>query len=415
MHLTHDPIAAPSNRWLTGPRSVGVVVSCVLAWSAPMFAQMDAQASLALRDGEPTPSGRITAISIGGVTITSPEGDQPKVVTLGWDRIAEVNGAEAQSQAKDFLALAEPAWRARIRLSRGDAPGAEPLLEPLFARLEGQSGPTACTVASGLLRCRLVRQAQSAAVRPWLALVASGEPETIFDTPQIAADGIVVSPVTDTSTGLAPALPPIWLPGPSLQAMMVQGKGAPATTPGASSPARLRANLLGDLYIASARALTGQPVAITPRPSSDAAVTLVWDVVAATAGTTEQRAEARGQLALRLADEQIPQWMEAWCRVALGRSMLKDGDADQKLLGMVHLLNVPARLDQVSPYLAGVAIVDVAQAQERMGHADAAARLWRQLEDRFPGHPAMAMRAVHDAVGPAGAGDNGPKGGGGGT
>ena len=362
--------------------------------------QPDARRSLALRGGAETPEGKVTAVTLDGVSIELSGGEAPRTVVLGWDRVATVSGieslgADAAATAIECRPLADTAWRARTRLSRGDAPGAEPLFESLFTRYEGRAGPTPAVVASGLLRCRLTRQAQAAAVRPWLALVASGEAEAVFDTPALVADGIVVPPLTDPATGLAPGLPPIWIAGPSLQAVGAREYAQSTDTPTPAPSAR--AALLSGLYVASARAAMGDAVTLPARPALDDGAALVWDVVAADAGTPEQRVTARGHITVRLADEATPQWIEAWCRVALGRSLLRDGSEEDVLLGMVHLLHVPSRLEHTSAYLAGVALLEVAQAQDRAGRADAAARVWRELEEKYPGHPALAERGLHAA------------------
>lgn len=364
----------------------------VLVWGAGVAR---ADVTITMRGGEQPPAGTVTGVDAAGVAVDVAGAGAEKVerVVLSWDRVAAVEGMDAAAQ---FAGVAETAWRARTRLARGDAPGAEPLLESLFTKYEGQRGATAGVVASGLLRCRLTRQAQAAAVRPWLALVASGEKEVVFDTPQLVADGIVVPAMVDAETGLAPALPPIWIESPAVEAMV-----AASVVGGNADASGKRAAVLGELYRQSAAATMGRKVSLPARPSDDAGAALVWDAVAATAGTKEERATARGALAARLSDEAglPPQWMEAWCRVALGRSLVMDGDGEERLRGLVHLVHVPARLEQVSPYLAGVALVDVARAMERGGDADGAARVWRELAEKFPGHPALSLRGVMDTTG----------------
>lgn len=354
-----------------------------------------ADGRVVLRGGEATPAGVVSGADAQGVSVDVAGQEKPERVVISWDRVASVEGVEG---AAAFSAVAESAWRARSRLARGDTAGAEPLFESLFSRYEGQQGATAGVVASGLLRCRLSRQAQAAAVRPWLALVASGAKETVFDTPTLVADGIVVPAVVDAETGLAPGLPPIWIPSPAVEAMV-----APASAAGTGGAGE-RAGVLAELYRASAASTMGRSVHMPVRSETDAGAALVWDVVAATAGTRDERAAARANLAARLGDEVLPaQWTEAWCRVALGRSQVLDGDGEERLRGVVNLMHVPARLEPVSPYLAGVALVDVARAMEQAGDTEAAARVWRELAERFPGHPALALRGLRESA-PAGGG-----------
>src|SRR6185436_14279511 len=75
---------------------------------------------------------------------------------------------ESAKKAAEFEALSTKAWRARTRAERGDWAAAEPLFEELFPLIEGKDGPTAAMVAEGLVRCRLRRGAQGAALWPWL-------------------------------------------------------------------------------------------------------------------------------------------------------------------------------------------------------------------------------------------------------
>lgn len=365
-------------------------VFTVRAWGA-------ADATVVLRGGVPAPQGTVVSVDAAGVSMDLP-GEQVQRVVLSWDKVASVQGVEG---ASDFVGVAEVAWRARSRLARGDAVGAEPLFETLFTKYEGQQGATAGVVASGLLRCRLSRQAQAAAVGAWLALVASGEQETVFDTPSLVADGIVVPAMMDAQTGLVPNLPPIWVASPAVDALATKPRTTPSSAPNAVAP---RADVLSDLFRASAASTMGRTVTL-PARSDDPGVALVWDVVAATAGNAQERAQARKNLNARLTGDTLPpQWEEAWCRVALGRSQSMDGDEEERLRGLVNLLHVPARLEPVSPYLAGVALVDAARVLERRGDVEGAGRVWRELAERFPGHPAQALRNVPDATLAPGAG-----------
>ena len=48
--------------------------------------------------------------------------------------------------------------------------------------------------------------------------------------------------------------------------------------------------------------------------------------------------------------------MEAWVRVGLGRSLMRESAVEDQLVGVAQMLHVPARLRGESPYLAGVAL-----------------------------------------------------------
>lgn len=367
--------------------------------------------------------GTVLAVSLAGVEVrdlTAPEGVERGKV-LSWDRVAAVRGGLEQ-EAQVYAELATDAWRARARMERGDLAGAEPLLEQLFVRYRGQQGPTAAMVASGLLRCRLQRQAQSAAVEAWLALMASEQPEVMFE-PSRDDEDVARPRVLDEAWGLAPQLPPIWVRGPALRVVL----GAIAGEGEASN----RAGRLARLYRLSAAVDAGEgadaeAVAKTlgERPSGDQGLELVWDVVASRVGVGPARDAALAGLRARLVPrsgdaEPLPAWAEAWTRVALGRAMLVRGEAgddgarlaqdDARNLGIVQLLHVPARLEGVSQYLAGVALAEVGAALEEDGQTDAAGRVRRMFFERYTGHPAQSMlmnsRAALD--GPMGAAGGG--------
>jgi hypothetical protein len=364
--------------------------------------------------------GPALAVSLGGVEVqdlAAPEG-VVRTRTLSWDRVRAVRGGLA-ADAAAFADIADDAWRARTRMERRDYAGAEPLLEQLFVRYRGQQGPTAAMVASGLLRCRLHRQAQSAAVEAWLALMASEQPEVLFEGGRRDED-VAIAPVLDERWGLAPQLPPLWVRGPALRVVL----GAIAGEGEASN----RAGRLALLYRLSAAVDAGEVTdadaiakALGARPTGDAGLELVWDVVASRVGMGEQRDAAiaglRARLAPRDADaEPLAGWVEAWSRVALGRAMLvptaqpaddaaRLAAADARNLGIVQLLHVPARLEGVSPYLAGLALAEVGAALEEDGQTDAASRVRRMFFERYAGHPAQSMlmgaRAALDAGGGA--------------
>jgi hypothetical protein len=347
------------------------------------------QTTLRFRVGEELPVQGVNGVSAQGVECVMHDG---KTVVVSWDRVAEVRGGKLEEVAREYSGLAQSAWRARTRLSRGDALGAEPLFESLFARYEGQSGATAAMVASGLLRCRSTRQAQASSVAPWLALLATGERETVFDSPVMASDGVMVSPVVDERTGLAPSLPPIWLVGPSLQSIVALERPRVAGAEEEGVAAR-RERVLRELFVAAARGTLGEPVTLHARPEADDGPMLAWDVVAVRFGTPEQQRQARVHIRTRIENLETSLWEECWCRVALGMAMVRESDEEQRLLGLAQLAHAPARLESTSPYLAGVALAEMARVLDAGSGSAGGLRAWRTLEERFPDHPAATTRA----------------------
>jgi hypothetical protein len=299
---------------------------------------------------------------------------------ISWDQVASVQG-DLASAAAPFMPTAEKLWRAKSRIDRGDLVGAEPLFEELFAQFVGKRGPTAAVAAGGLLRCRLGSGAQTAAVSPWLAyLNALGD----NDTPSLPSPDPdpTAGPAVDPATGLAPSLPPIWVNLPSVQSL-ARGQWTIGTG------ARPRVAALAAYYEQAARFEAGLPVQVpTISIEHDEAVALVREVVVSRIGDDVQRVAARQALAARL-KKRPPAWSEAWIRTALGRSLLVESARDSKLLGVAELVELPARLERVNPYLTGVALAEAAVALAKIGDAPGATQLRNELSDRFPGHPAL--------------------------
>lgn len=74
---------------------------------------------------------------------------------------------------------------------------------------------------------------------------------------------------------------------------------------------------------------------------------------------------------------------------------MRESSLEDQLLGVAHMLHVPARLRSASPYLAGVGLSSAAV------HASAAnpAGAWKlkkEIQDNLPGHPALDVDAVRD-------------------
>jgi len=144
----------------------------------------------------------------------------------------------------------------------------------------------------------------------------------------------------------------------------------------------------------------GAPEEPIPLRASDAGVTLVREVLESRSDDPGTRATARQALVARLS-ETPPPWVEAWCRAAIGRSLLRDGDADQRRQGIIELLHLPARLGEAHPYLAGIALAESARALRELGDPAGAATLEGELRTRYPSHPALELLAAHDGGAPA--------------
>lgn len=329
---------------------------------------------IVLRGPTPTPDGRVIRVDAAGVLVAWADTQgPPEQVSL--DRVRAVSGAHAESWSV-VAPTAERAWRARSRLERGDLAGAEPILESLATEYRAQSGSTAGSIFEGLLRCRIARQAHASAVEPWLSWLACG-----------GSDGSLLG---DTATlgsrdiRLVASLPPIWQDSPALRAMLATQDSGPAV--GALGSLR-------NLYFASAQFEIDGVEPPLPPVSADPAVAVVRDVVIARSGDAKARASARDALNKRLSGD-LPGWIQAWCRAAIGRSLARETDVESLRRAAIGLITVHTEHGSDAPFLAGFALAEAARICESMGDASSAAVVWSELNDRYPGHPSTNPGAV---------------------
>ena len=326
----------------------------------------------------------------GGAGVGGADPSGPAIVS--WDLVRRVDGPHADD-AKPFAAMADHLWRARTRLERGDIDQAEPLFEELARQFAGADGPTASVVFDGLCRCRVARGAQGAAVAAALDWLQARK--SVWSSPGSPAwigGQVHAASVLDESSGLIPSLPPVYA-----------GDGAGGASLGVAAlmddQSRWTEPSVGDLamlYRAAARFEAGLDPELRDLRSSAPGVRLVRDIVVARAGNQVQREESRKRLGEKLRDQDAEPWVQAWCRFGIGRSLLREDDADRKRDGLVQMLYVPACLAPVSPYLAGVAVGEAALWSNRMGDEKGAHALKVELGRAFPWHPANSWPGVID-------------------
>jgi hypothetical protein len=339
-----------------------------------------------LRAGADLPSADVISITAPGMVV----GDEgrPEWI-IGWDRVLRVDDPHA-AEAALFLRIGEELWRARTRLERGDAPSAEPIFERLLPELSPGGGPMLAVAAEGLLRCRLRRGAQVAAVEPWIEWLrvrdlGSADGPAPFAPDWSARSGM--EPIIDSATGLVPGMPPVWLDWSPVRVYA-------GTEPPASEGPPTKAATLAALYLHAARFEVGLEASlpVISRPD-DPGISLVLDMVLARSGGAEVRAGAREALTKRLSGERDT-WTEAWCRAAIGRSMIRESDEEDRRLGVVELLHLPARFSRSHPYLAGLCLAEASAALADLGDSAGAAALRKDLFDLFPDHPVLSWERV---------------------
>ncbi|TVQ30586.1 MAG: hypothetical protein EA376_12035 [Phycisphaeraceae bacterium] len=321
----------------------------------------------------------VVEVSPAGVTVESEDGGRR---IIGWDAVKQVRGTFAQ-QASDYARLSDMAWRARYRLARGDAPLAEPLFDELFTRLAGYDGPTPLMAAEGLLRCRLQRGAHAAAVTPWLEALRLHRAGHTHP----ADIGAGALSAIERDSGLAASLPPIWLELPWVRGFAESDE--PMRIGAAGDDEVVQA--LASLYRHAAAWETGSTDPVPSIPDAAAqhpGAQLVHQIVLARAGDSAQRREARAALEAGLRGD-LGSWREAWRRVGIGRSLLREQGEAERRAGLLHLLHLPARFGDTQPYLTGVALAEAVQALEASGENAGAERLRDELRSLDPEHPAL--------------------------
>ncbi|CAG1009492.1 hypothetical protein PHYC_03709 [Phycisphaerales bacterium] len=339
--------------------------------------------TLTLRGGDPVLVGGIEKADIDGLVFNA--GSARRVVP--WNRVAAVSGEGAVDAA--LLDIAGRAWRGCSRVERGDYAGAEPILEGIINSYAGRVGPTGADVSWALLKCRLSRGAYVQAVPVMLAYAGSISEgrgdwlESAASRREPSQDEIPDGQLWDDSLGLCPMLPPMWLDLPATQAL--------ARRDWTRSPGR--ADYLSAVYAASVRFESGLEATLPERPTIDEGGSLVFDVVAARVGDGDTRKRARAALADRLRKSPA-EWIEVWCRAGLGRSLIREQDAESQLLGVAELLRVPALHERYNPYVSGLCLAEAAVALHRLGEREAGVSLRTELGERFPGHPAQAWDAL---------------------
>ncbi len=187
----------------------------------------------------------------------------------------------------------------------------------------------------------------------------------------------LTGPMIDSATMLCPGLPPIFVPIPAVVAAARGGaaEGEPE-------------QVLASLYRVAMLTEVAPDGVTVPNAEGGEGVALVREIVRARAGTSEERTAARALLRDRM-ERDLPGWMESWCRVGLGRSLLREADDESRLLAVAELLRVPALLSDEVPYLTGIALGEAAVALDDRGDAASAVRLRAEIIETLPGHPVL--------------------------
>jgi hypothetical protein len=327
------------------------------------------------RAGMPSVEGRITKFDDAGITV---DRRMPEPEFIRWDFVREIEIDRTEPGLQPYREVAANLWRARTRLERQDAALAEPIFERLFQRYRGQTSETALLVAEGLLRCRLMRGANDAAVIAALETIRMRR--AIKPASQSFAG---LAPIWDEQTSLCVELPPVWVMSNSLVQLE---RELAAYNAGNDTTVAAMANL----YLKAVRYQIGVRQDSDQRTLSaeHPGVALLSGIVELHNPEPQRRAAAREILLRDL--HAVPAWQAAWACYFTGASLLAESDPAQHDAGMVNLAYLPARYGDSQSYLAGMAMANLADACDAEGESAAAASLRNELFARFPQHPALS-------------------------
>lgn len=321
-------------------------------------------------DPEPIPATQIEVLKMG-VRFASPSG--PRVVS--WSEVRTITGDLSESERDVIDAYSDRVWRAMARYRRGDIVLAEPLLESLFEQYASISGPTAVEICEALTRIRLARGARTSAIAPWLCWMTAAAPPARASPDGDMAPG---SAAVAGETKLLPSLPPVFVRAAGVERLARRGVELPPATGALDGPARE----LAEWYQAAAVQAVGLEPSYPPRPS-DPDAGLVADIVLAVATGATERSEARDRLGAVVVSHG-GSWREAWARLGIGRSLVREPVRERQLLGVIELAHLPARFAVTHPELAWIALGEISAAMRRLGEPSAAEAFVQEMRGLFP-------------------------------
>lgn len=299
---------------------------------------------------------------------------------LGWDRVKNITGAHA-AEAAAFISLSDRLWRLRLRAERDDLVLAEPLADDLVQELSDAPGPSLTAALATQMACRLRRGARTAAVDSWLKWLEAGSDRSVFFADAGPTDPALAWLPFDES-GLIAELHPFWLDSPAVRAFAQRSIAEP----------RDKATRLAWLYAHAAAFECGDrsdALTLTLGAGETAAVALVNEIVTARVADAAARQRARSLLAARLSAEPGG-WKGQWILAGIGRSLLRETDKDQKLLGVDALLQVAGNTEQPGADLAAVCLAESILVLFDLGEVSGAGSLKAELFQRFSASPVLS-------------------------
>ncbi len=306
--------------------------------------------------------GRVVSGGEEGIRIQVDDSQSMQVVP--WHEIRAIESTVRLPEQDALLKRGERLWRARQRLVRGDITLAEPLFEQVYRELRGAGGSDARLAAEGLLRCRLARGDVLAAAEPFL--------ETIrLDEAGVPTPFLELGNVIDSETGLSPGMPPVRseLPTPEALAPWINGDSTRAA--------------------AVAKGMLAM-VDVDREPPSIPGVKdggFLAQIISVSDSTRAGYGKARSDLEKTLPT--LAPWRATWARWFLAHGMRTTGDDADRRGAMLHLAHVAAEHDASQRWLAGAAMLLLADELEKDGRVEQADRIRIELATTIPAHPLL--------------------------
>jgi len=322
-----------------------------------------ANAQLYVRGSTAADAREVSRITREGVVV-----GEHATELVPWYEVKDVRG-EFEEEARPYLPIAERAWRAKSRLERHDYELAFRLFAALFEEYDTGDGPTSSMIAQGQLACTLERGRELDALAPFFGTLLGRQ------TDSIAPAFVRIDP----ETRLAPELPPFWIP-PNIQ----RAAHAISTARPDESDADGSQFAIASMYLLLAidpeQAARGERVAVV-HDQQDPGHALLNALLISRIGSAEQRRESRMKLD-GFIDDHRGTWMEAWCRIGIGRSLLRESDESDRRRAVIEFLHVPSHLD-TSHYVTALSLAFACDALIELGEIEQAQRLARLLA-RYP-------------------------------
>ncbi len=248
-----------------------------------------------------------------------------------------------------YRQTAEDAWRAHTRLVRGDFFSAESIYNELSGQYLWRVGPQSADVSLGLVRCRLDRGDRVDAVLPMLSWLRA----TTVDR----FSGLRLVDEYDEAFGVFVGLPPVFGSDDRVERL---GK-----LPGVDRITDRQRAIFGYYQLALDRSVHHTPEAqmvldeltelVRGREGRDSGMRLIEEMVIAQAHPDSQkRLASRAALRRRIRTDRDT-WVELWARLAIGVSLMGEGDVESNERGVIELIHVVVRLDHLSHPLSDLA------------------------------------------------------------